>query len=135
MKENNKLSAEPRRDINSKTVLGNPVLYAQFLRDNINIPCLKHIQPEDIEDVSERYRPYLGTEFESDTVKRVSAIPPSFPSSIMKGKPHGRPSASSAPGYPAGSCSESGSLTSPMKWCVSMTTVTRSCLSAAMRCH
>lgn len=71
MKENNKLSAEPRRDINSKTVLGNPVLYAQFLRDNINIPCLKHIQPEDIEDVSERYRPYLGTEFESDTVKRV----------------------------------------------------------------
>lgn len=40
-------------------------------RTDIDIPCLKNVQPEDIEDVSERYRPYLGTEFESDTVKRV----------------------------------------------------------------
>ena len=63
--------ADQKRDINSKSVLGNPILYAQFLRDNIDIPCLKNVQPEDIEDVSERYRPYLGTEFESDTVKRV----------------------------------------------------------------
>ena len=62
---------DQKRDINSKAVLGNPILYAQFLRDNIDIPCLKNVQPEDIEDVSERYRPYLGTEFESDTVKRV----------------------------------------------------------------
>ena len=62
---------DQKRDINSKAVLGNPILYAQFLRDNINIPFLKNVQPEDIEDVSERYRPYLGTEFESDTVKRV----------------------------------------------------------------
>ena len=37
----------------------------------MNIPCLRNVQPEDIEDVSERYRPYLGTEFESDTVKRI----------------------------------------------------------------
>lgn len=78
MKENKESSREPstgqtgqKRDINAKTVLGNPILFAQFLRDNVNIPCLKNVQPEDIEDVSERYRPYLGTEFESDTVKRV----------------------------------------------------------------
>ena len=71
MKENNKLSAEPRRDINSKTVLGNPVLYAQFLRDNINIPCLKHIQPEDIEDVTERYVHLFTEERNSDVVKKI----------------------------------------------------------------
>lgn len=61
----------PKRDINARTVLGNPILCAQFLRDNVNIPFLKNVQPEDIEDVSEKYRPYLGTEFESDTVKRI----------------------------------------------------------------
>lgn len=74
MKENNRGTSgkgDKKRDISSKTVLGNPILYAQFLRGNINIPCLKNVQPEDIEDVSERYRPYLGTEFESDTVKRI----------------------------------------------------------------
>ena len=63
--------ADRRRDISRKTVLGNPILCAQFLRDNINIPCFKDVRSEDIEDVSERYRPYLGTEYESDTVKRI----------------------------------------------------------------
>ena len=74
MQENNRQPSgqtDKRRDISSKTVLGNPILCAQFLRDNVNIPCFKSVQPEDIEDVSERYRPYLGTEFESDTVKRI----------------------------------------------------------------
>ena len=59
------------RDISSKNVLENPVLCAQFLRDNVKVPLFKNVRPEDIEDVSERYRPYLGTEFESDTVKRI----------------------------------------------------------------
>ena len=63
--------ADQKRDINSKSVLGNPILYAQFLRDNIDIPCLKNVQPEDIEDVSERYVPLYSTERNSDTVKRV----------------------------------------------------------------
>ncbi len=74
MKENDRQIAnktDKKRDINSKMVLGNPILCAQFLRRNVDIPCLKNVQPEDIEDVSERYRPYLGTEFESDTVKRI----------------------------------------------------------------
>ena len=60
-----------KRDVNSKNIFHNPVLCAQFLRDNVNIPILKNVQPEDIEDVSEKYRPYLGTEFETDTVKRI----------------------------------------------------------------
>ena len=59
------------RDISSKNVLDNPVLCAQFLRDNVKVPLFKDVRPEDIEDVSERYRPFLGTEFESDTVKRI----------------------------------------------------------------
>lgn len=60
-----------KRDISSKNVFHNPLLCAQFLRDNVDIPMLKNVQPEDIEDVSERYRPYLGTEFETDIVKRI----------------------------------------------------------------
>lgn len=75
MKENDRVVSDRRRDISSKTILGNPILCAQFLRDNVKIPFLRNVQPEDIEDVSERYRPYLGTEFESDTVKRIRIHP------------------------------------------------------------
>ena len=59
------------RDISSKNVLGNSVLCAQFLRDNVKVPIFKNVKSEDIEDVSERYRPYLGTEFATDTVKKI----------------------------------------------------------------
>lgn len=59
------------RDISSKTIFDNTVLCAQFLRDNFDLPMLKDIQPGDIEDVSERYYPYLGTELNADSVKRI----------------------------------------------------------------
>ena len=72
------------RDISSKTVFGNAVLCAQFLRDNFDMPVLRDVQPEDIEDVSERYYPYLGTEFNSDSVKRIRIL------DIEKGKNVGR---------------------------------------------
>lgn len=62
------------RDINSKTIFDNAILCAQFLRDNIDVPVLKNVQSDDIEDVSERYRPYLGREYESDAVKRIRII-------------------------------------------------------------
>ena len=62
------------RDISSKTIFGNPVLCAQFLRDHIDMPLLKNVQPEDIEDVSERYIPYLGTEFDLDSVKKIRVL-------------------------------------------------------------
>ena len=70
-RRNSKDKRRKERDISSKTVFDNPVLCAQFLRDNVRVPLFQGIQPEDIEDVSERYRPYLGTEFASDTVKRI----------------------------------------------------------------
>lgn len=66
-----KINAGQVRDVNSKDTFKNPVLCAQFIRDNINIPLLKSVQPEDIEDMTERYLAYLGTEFESDSVKRI----------------------------------------------------------------
>ena len=62
------------RDISSKDVFANSFLCAQFLRDCIDVPALKNVRPEDIEDVSERYHPYLGTEFESDSVKKIRIL-------------------------------------------------------------
>lgn len=64
-------TAKNARDVSSKNVFEPSELYAQFLRDNVNIPMLKKVQPEDIEDVSEHYRPYLGVEFAADTVKKI----------------------------------------------------------------
>ena len=62
------------RDINSKTIFSDPVLCAQFFRDNFDVPMLKNVQPEDIEDISERYLPYLGTEFNADSVKKIRIL-------------------------------------------------------------
>ena len=59
------------RDLNNRTVFREPVLCAQFLRDYIDIDLLKNVQPEDIEDVSEKYQAYLGISFETDTVKKI----------------------------------------------------------------
>ncbi len=43
----------------------------RVLRDNLDIPILKDVKPEDIEDVTERYQAYLGISFETDTVKKI----------------------------------------------------------------
>ncbi len=64
-------ASQQMRDVNSKEIFKNPTLCAQFLRDNMNIPMLKQVQPEDIEDVTERYQAYFGVEFETDTVKKI----------------------------------------------------------------
>lgn len=72
-------AAEPRdivlnshvRDSGGKTIFDNPILYAQFLRDYVNLPYLKNVQPEDIEDVSAQYVPLFAEERNSDRVKRV----------------------------------------------------------------
>ena len=58
-------------DINSKTIFRNNILCAQFIRDNINIPLLKDVKPEDLEDVTERFGSYFGVEYQADTVKRI----------------------------------------------------------------
>ena len=72
-RERGKSSAH-NRDISSKNIFDDPVLCAQFLRDNFEVSALKNVQPEDIEDISERYLPYLGTEFQSDSVKKIRIL-------------------------------------------------------------
>ena len=49
-------AADEVRNANSRRILGNAELYAQFIRDNLKIPELANVQPEDIEDVSEQYQ-------------------------------------------------------------------------------
>ena len=59
------------RDSSSKLIFGNAQLCSQFLRNYIDIPLLKNVKPEDIEDVTERYVPMFTEERNSDTVKRI----------------------------------------------------------------
>ena len=58
-------------DSSSKIIFDDPVLCSQFLRDYIDIPCLKDVRPEDIEDVSEQYVPLFSEERNADRVKKV----------------------------------------------------------------
>ncbi len=60
------------RNANSRTIFGNATLACQFLRGYTGFPFFSDIKPEDIEDVTEHYRAFLGVEFEADTVKKVS---------------------------------------------------------------
>ena len=59
------------KDSSSKLIFENPILCAQFLRGYLDIPLLKEVQPEDIEDVSERYVHMFTEERNSDVVKKV----------------------------------------------------------------
>ena len=61
----------PIRDLNSRVIFEDPKLCSQFLRDNTDISLLKNVRPEDIEDVTKKYQPFLGTSFESDTVNKI----------------------------------------------------------------
>lgn len=54
-----------------KRIFENHTLCAQFLRDYSGIALFADVQPEDIEDVSERYHLFREVEFNSDTVKKV----------------------------------------------------------------
>ena len=65
------LSNPKLRDSSSKIIFADNILSSQFLRDYADMEILRHIRPEDIEDVSERYVPLYSTERNSDTVKRV----------------------------------------------------------------
>lgn len=59
------------RDSSSKVIFDNHILCSQFLRDYVNLPYLKDVQPEDIEDVSAQYVTLFAEERNSDIVKRV----------------------------------------------------------------
>ena len=59
------------KDSSSKLIFSDPILCAQFLRGYVDIPLLKDVQPEDIEDVTGRYLHMFAEERNSDSVNRV----------------------------------------------------------------
>ena len=65
------ISNSKYHDSSSKLIFGNAELCSQFLRNYMDIPLLKNIRAEDIEDVTERYIPMFTEERNSDTVKRI----------------------------------------------------------------
>lgn len=63
------------RDSSGKMIFKDPILCAQFLRDYIDIPMLKNVQPEDIEDETDRFVHIFSEERNSDVVKRIRIQP------------------------------------------------------------
>ena len=59
------------KDSSAKLIFKDPILCAQFLRDYVDIPLLKTVQPEDIEDITRRYIHMFTEERDSDVVKKV----------------------------------------------------------------
>ena len=66
-----KLNNSKERDSSSKLIFGDHKLCSQFLRGYVDIPLLKNVQPEDIEDVTNRYVHMFTEERNSDVVKKV----------------------------------------------------------------
>ena len=59
------------RDVNSKDIFGNARLMSQFFKDYSGLSLFDDVEPDDIEDVTERYRLLLGIELENDAIKKV----------------------------------------------------------------
>ena len=66
------------RDSSGKMIFEDPILCSQFLNHYVDIPMLKDIKPEDIEDVTERYVHMFIEERNSDVVKKVHLKENSF---------------------------------------------------------
>ena len=71
VKENVKISNSKVRDSGAKLIFENPTLCSQFLREYSGLEIFKNIQPEDVEDMTERFAPMFTEEREADVVKKV----------------------------------------------------------------
>jgi len=60
------------RDNSVKSILTEPELFAEFIRDFIPIEILKDIEPTNIEDVSTRLLPLVSEQKDGDTIKRIN---------------------------------------------------------------
>lgn len=60
-----------KEDASAKIIFDDPILCSQFLRGYTQIMALKDVQPEDIEDVTERFVHMFTEERNSDVIKRV----------------------------------------------------------------
>lgn len=63
-------NAHPR-DSSGKMMFEDPVLCAQFCRDYVDLPYMKEVRPEDIEDVSAQFVPLIAEERNADRVKKI----------------------------------------------------------------
>ena len=70
-KKQDQLHNNKQRDSGGKLIFENATLCSQFLREYTGIEALKHVRPEDIEDMTERFVPMFTEERNSDVVKRV----------------------------------------------------------------
>lgn len=59
------------KDSSGKIIFGDPVLCSQFLNGYVDIPILKNVHPEDIEDVTNRFVHMFTEERNSDVVKKI----------------------------------------------------------------
>lgn len=59
------------KDNGAKLIFDDPILCAEFLRGYTNISLLQNVQPEDIEDISERFLPMWQEGRDSDSVKKI----------------------------------------------------------------
>lgn len=59
------------RDSSGKRMFEDAILCAQFCRDYVDLPYMKDVQPEDIEDVSAQYVPLIAEERNADRVKKI----------------------------------------------------------------
>lgn len=66
-----KLHNSKAKDSSSKIIFNDPILCAQFLRVYVDVPFCRDVQPEDIEDVTERFILMFTEERNADTVKRI----------------------------------------------------------------
>lgn len=59
------------RDNGAKLIFDDPVLCSEFLRGYVDVELLKNVQPEDIEDISERFLPMWQEGRDADSVKKI----------------------------------------------------------------
>ena len=65
------LLSSKTKDSSGKIIFGDPVLCSQFLNGYVDIPILKNVHPEDIEDVTNRFVHMFTEERNSDVVKKI----------------------------------------------------------------
>lgn len=70
--ENKGILNSKSADSSSKIIFEDNILCSQFLRDYIDLPYMKDVRPEDIEDVSDQYVPLFAEERNADRVKKVN---------------------------------------------------------------
>ena len=59
------------KDNGAKLIFKDPILCAEFLRGYVDVDILKDVQPEDIEDISERFVSMWQEARDSDSVKKI----------------------------------------------------------------